>query len=171
MDVTDPVEFVSVWKRNDEKIGKDAIAFWRDLRVLPPGVAPEQRVGELCAAAYAGDKLIGVSTVSLGQLPTVRCRVGFFRCSVNPAHIHRRIAWRLLKYSRELLEQWSKCHPNEKVLGMAAILENPNFDLLGTRPIWRGSDLTLIGYNQLGQQIRLAWFDHARMQRPSWRNR
>ncbi|HTE78320.1 MAG TPA: hypothetical protein VK653_16500, partial [Xanthobacteraceae bacterium] len=66
---------------------------------------------------------------------------------------------------RELLEQWSKSNPDEKVLGMAAVLENPNFDLLGTRPIWRGADLTLIGYNQLGQQIRLAWFDHARMQR------
>jgi hypothetical protein len=163
--VTDPVELVPVWKRNDNKIGKDAIEFWRNLGVLPRGVSPEQRVSELCAAAYAGDELIGVSTVSLGQLAPVRCRVGFFRCSVKPAHIHRRIAWRLAKYSRDLLEQWSKSNPDEKVLGMAAILENPNFDLLGTRPIWRRADLTLIGYNQLGQQIRLAWFDHARMQR------
>jgi hypothetical protein len=169
--VAGPVEFVPAWKRNDDKIGNDAIQFWRDLGVLPAGVTPEQRVTELCAAAYAGDELIGVSTVSLGQLPPVRCRVGFFRCSVNPAQIHRRIAWRLVKYSRELLEQWSKTNPGEKVLGMAAVLENPNFDLLGTRPVWRGSDLTLIGYNQLGQQIRLAWFDHARMQRPAWRNR
>jgi hypothetical protein len=168
--VADPVKLVPAWKRDNGKIGKDAVDFWRHLQVLPPGVSPEQRVNELCAAAYAGDELIGVSTVSLGQLAPVRCRVGFFRCSVNPAHIHRRIAWRLAKYSRELLEQWSKSNPDGKVLGMVAVLENPNFDLLGTRPIWRGADLTLIGYNQLGQQIRLAWFDHARTQRPSSRN-
>lgn len=173
MDVTDPVELVPAWKRNDDKISKDAIEFWQNLRVLPPGVTPEQRVSELCAVAYAGDKLIGISTVSLSQLAMVRCRVGFFRCSVNPAHIYRRMALRLTKYSRELLEQWSKSNPDEKVLGMATVLENPNFDLLGTRPVWRygGADLTLIGYNELGQQVRLGWFDHARLQRPSWRNR
>jgi len=162
--MTELVKMTAAWQRNDAKIIKDATDFWLKLRVLPPDVTPEQRVRELCAAAYVGDELAGVSTIELRHAPNLRCRLGFFRCLVSSAHRHRRIARRLTVYSRELLEQWSKDHPEEKILGMAAILESPNFDLLARRPKWGESKLWLIGYTPKGQQIRLTWFDHARLE-------
>jgi hypothetical protein len=51
----------------------------------------------------------------------------------------------------------------EKILGMATILTNPNFDLLARRPKWGDAKLWLIGYTAKGEQIRLTWFDHARL--------
>jgi hypothetical protein len=162
--MNDPVTLVPAWRRNDAKINKDATDFWLRLGALPPGVSPEQRLRELCAAAYVGDELVGVSTIELRQSPVLRCRLGFYRCLVNPAHGHRRIVNRLTHYSRALLENWSKENPDEKVLGMAAILENPNFDRLAKRPMWHGTDLWLIGYTQDGQQVRLTWFEHARLE-------
>jgi hypothetical protein len=163
--MVEPVKMSPAWQRNDANIIKDAINFWLKLRALPAGVTPEQRAQELCAGAYVGDELVGVSTIELRHSPNLRCRLGFFRCLVSPTHGDRRIARRLTVYSRELLERWSEEHPGEKVLGMAAILENPNFDLLAKRPIWRFADLGLIGYTPKGQQIRLTWFNHARLER------
>jgi hypothetical protein len=159
----DSVILVPAWQRNDAKIKNDATDFWLKLAALPPNITPEHRLAELCAVAYVGDTLIGVSTIELSHSPLLRCRLGFFRCLVSPAYTSRRIAWRLVKYSRALLENWSKENPNEKVLGMVAVLENPNFDRLGKRPMWHGPDLWLIGYTPGGLQIRLTWFEHARL--------
>ena len=162
--MSDSVTLVPAWRRNDPKIAGDAKNFWLKLRVLSPA-AVEQRVRELCAAAYVGDELVGVSTMELGQSPLLRCRVGFFRCLADPVYHHRRLASRLTKYSRALLEQWSKENPSEKVLAMVAILESPNFDRLAKRPMWHADvDYWLIGYTPNGHQIRLTWFEHARLE-------
>jgi len=165
--MAEPIKMVPAWQRDDGKIVKDATDFWLKLHALPADVTAERRARELCAAAYVGDELIGVSTMELRQSPNLRCRLGFFRCLVSPAQNHRRIAIRLTIYSRELLERWSRENPGEKVLGMATILENPNFDLLGRRPIWRagGGEFWLIGYTPKGSQIRLTWFDRVRLER------
>lgn len=158
------VIMVPAWQRNDAKVAGDAMHFWRALKALPRGVTAEERARELCAAAYIGDELVGVSTIALGYSQLVRCRLGFFRCLVSPAHPDRRLARRLTLLSRQLLSDWSNEHPEEKILGMAAILESPNFDRLGKRPIWPETGLWLVGYMPDGRQIRLTWFDHARLE-------
>jgi hypothetical protein len=70
---------------------------------------------------------------------------------------------RLTRYAIELLGNWSKENPNERVLGLATILENANFDRFGKRPMWRSGGLEhwLVGYTPKGLQIRLTWFKHA----------
>jgi hypothetical protein len=158
-----PVRLAPAWQQNDAKLTAVAIEFWRHFGALPASVTPEDRVKELCAVAYVGDEVVGVSTIELQHAPRLRCRLGFFRCFVSPQQAHRRIARRLTVCSRELLEQWSKENPQEKILGMATILTNPNFDLLARRPKWGDAKLWLIGYTAKGEQIRLTWFDHARL--------
>jgi hypothetical protein len=163
---SDSVTLVPAWRLNDVRIADDAKAFWRRLRVLPPSVNADQRATELCAAAYIRNELVGVSTISLEYLPGLRSRFGIFRCLVSPDHTQRKIAKRLTDYSRGLLENWSKQNPQEEVLGMAFSLESQKFELLRRRPVWRGSNNVyywLIGYAPNGNQIRLTWFAHARV--------
>ena len=163
---SDFVRLVPAWLLNDARIIEDSLAFWHRLRALPPNVSAAQRARELCSVAYVGCELGGVSTVTLEHYPALRCRLGIFRCLVSPEHVHRRIAKRLTDFSRGLLETWSFENPGEKVLGMAFSLELPHFDLLRTRPVWRGSNNAyywLTGYAPNGNQIRLTWFRHARV--------
>jgi hypothetical protein len=163
---SDSVTLVPAWQLHDARIADDAKAFWRRLRVLPPSVSADQRAMELCAAAYIKNELVGVSTISLEYHPGLRSRLGIFRCLVSPDHTQRRIAKRLTDYSRGLLENWSKQNPQEEVLGMAFTLESQKFELLRKRPVWRGTNNAyywLIGYAPNGNQIRLTWFAHARV--------
>ncbi len=116
------ISMMDAWRRNDAKIAADAIALWKRLDALPANLDPAVRAKELCAAAYLGRELIGVSTMVLETLPQVRCRLGFFRCLVAPEHRQQGLARKLGIHSRALLAQWSEDNPREKVLGMATIV-------------------------------------------------
>ena len=156
---------VAAWQHADPKIARDAKAFWKRLGVLPPAISLDQRASELCAAAYLDGELVGVSTVSIGDLSSLPgCRFGFFRCLVAPEHRRAHLATSLTVFSRDVLSTWSKQHPEEGVLGMAAIIESPYLAELSRIPVWPASGLRLIGYTNNGQQIRVVWFEHARLE-------
>ena len=61
----EPVVLVPAWRLEDAKIVEDAKAFWHRLNALPPNVSVEERAQELCAAAYVGTELAGISTASI----------------------------------------------------------------------------------------------------------
>lgn len=86
----------------------------------------------------------------------------FIAVSWPPEYRRTGIARDLTIFSRELLEAWSRENPAEKLLGMAAIVENPHLELSHI-PVWPKSRLALAAYTRDGQQIRIAWFAHARL--------
>ena len=161
------ISIVDAWQRNDARIAADAIDLWKRLDALPANLDPAVRAKELCAAAYLGRELIGVSTMVLETLPQLRCRLGFFRCLVAPEHRQQGLARKLGIHSRALLAQWSEDNPREKVLGMATIVESPALDAFSKIPIWPSAPglngLALVGYTRAGRQIRVWWFEHARL--------
>lgn len=166
MSAADDIRLVDVWRRENAKVAADAIAFWKRLEALPRGTDPEQRVKELCTVAYRGGELIGVSTIVLDVLPQLKARFGFFRCLVAPDDRRQGLAYRFGVHCRNLLAAWSQRHPEEKVLGMATIVESSGLDEFSKAPVWQSpgvNGLTLIGYTAKGRQIRVSWFEHARL--------
>jgi hypothetical protein len=157
------LELRPAWRRDDTGIEADAIAFWRRLGALPRNVSPQNRAKELCVAAYRNGELTGVSTIALQVFPQIKARLGLFRCLVDPAHRRAHVARRLAVASRDLLSDWSLAHPREKVLGMATIVESPDLAEFAKQPVWPASGLVLVGHTRLGHQIRLVWFEHARL--------
>jgi hypothetical protein len=59
-------------------------------------------------------------------------------------------------------------HPQEKVLGMATIVESPMLDEVSKIPFWPNAPglngLVLVGYTSVGRQLRVSWFEHARLE-------
>jgi hypothetical protein len=130
----DDIRFVDVWRREDAGVAAEVIAFWKRLDALPRGIAPEERVEELCTVAYRGGELIDVSTMVLDTLPQLKARFGFFRCLVAPDYHRQGLAYRFGVHCRNLLAEWSKRHPQEKVLGMATIVESSALDEIQQGP-------------------------------------
>lgn len=151
------------WQLSDPEIERDAIAYWERTAILPAGVSPEGRARELVAVAYRGDRLVGVTTAALGRIDTLRGRFAMLRGSVDPAHRRSRLGFDLLLFSRELIERWSLEHPEEKVLGLGAVVESPDLAERARQPFWPQTRMGLIGYTPEGRQIRVAWFAHARL--------
>ena len=144
------------WRLDDPKLAADTLALWQRLDAMPPHVAKD-RVSQLCAVARHGGEVVGVSTVVLDHVPQLGYRFALFRCLVDPAHRQQSLA----VYTRDMLAQWSKDHPEEAVVGMATVVESPKLDKLCKLPVWPASGLTLMGYTENNLQLRIVWFEHA----------
>jgi hypothetical protein len=159
------LSILPVWQRRCPAAVEDVKVLWNRLGALPQGVSAGERANELCAAAYCDGVLVGVSTVSLGCLPSLpRCRLGFLRVLVAPEHRVEGIALKLCLFSRGVLEEWSKDNPSERLLGMAAIIETPALAEWSKRPLWPQTGLALAAHTAEGRQIRIVWFAHARLE-------
>jgi hypothetical protein len=97
------------------------------------------------------------------RLDFVGARFALLRASVDPRARRGHAAATMAYRARELLQSWSVEHPEEKVAGIAAILESRELAGLGRQPFWPGTGLLLAGYTKDGRQIRISWFSHARL--------
>lgn len=157
------LRFVQAWRRDDQRCVADAKAFWRQMGMADD--VAEQRAGELCVVAYQGDTLAGVSTAKPGEFSPLKARFVHLRCAVSPAARRKDVAARIIGHTRTVLEAWAADNPDEKLLGMVAVLQSHELREKQREPIWPiyGIDLTLIGYTSGGEQIRVGWFRHARV--------
>ena len=157
------IEVRVAWRRDDPGIEADAIAFWKRLDLLPPGVAPEQRAKELIAAAYRDGRLIAVSTATIERVDFLRARFAVLRGATDPEHRRSHAQLALAVPSRKALQRWALDHPEEGLAGGLAIVDRAEWGDFVSLPVWPESELMLIGHTADGKQIRAAWFDHFRL--------
>jgi hypothetical protein len=157
------IELRPAWRRGDARIEADAIALWNRLGALPANVSPEARARELVLGAYQGDRLVGLVTAELGILPQVRARVAMIRGLVDPARRRGHVAFAMMDAVPQILESWAAAHPEERVGGFGGIIESNELKAARNLPYWAQWGFGLIGFNPDGRQIRLAWFDHFRL--------
>lgn len=158
------VSFVKAWRRDDPQCAADAIALWTQTGLVAPSDR-EERVSQLVALALVDGEAVAVATAKLEYLPPLKCRVAMYRCMVAPPFRQHAISYRLSGYARGVLEDWSREHPEENVLGMAAEIHAQQYREKQREPTWpeHGLHLDLIGYSRRDLQIRMAWFEHARV--------
>jgi len=157
-------EYRFAWRKDDPALVRDAKAFWRNLAVLSPEDM-EERAGQLCAAAYRRNELIAAATVHLFDWPRLRARFAYYRTMVAPDVRHRNLASHLCVYSRDLLAQWARENPEERLKGLFIVLQAEEFRHHKHVHLPVGQqldlDLVLVGYTPGGHQIRVVWFKDA----------
>ena len=153
------IRYQPVWRRDDERVMRDAAEMWRAEGVLPQGVDPEERARELVIAIYDGDALAGCLTAAIHPFRELGENFAFARSFIRPAWRRARLTDRLMIDGHAELGRWAAEHPEEKLAGSAAIYQNFH---LGARPV-EPSGLTLIGYTSKGLQQRVLWFDDYRL--------
>jgi hypothetical protein len=166
--------FTPVWPDPDPAIREAVKVFWARLAVLPAGMDADERAAQLCVVGHVGGSLAAVSSVELRVLETLRQRLAMVRWFVAPEHRSVPAILALARAAHGHLEAWSLAHPEEQVMGMGAIIENPALLNLRGPPTWpmRAGDsptsgLMLMGFTDQGQQIRVSWFNHATIGPPA----
>ena len=156
------VQYRPAWRRNDPAIERDAEILWRREKALHPSADVTTTLASLCAAAYAGSELVATAMATVRPIPVLRCKLAMYRCFVARGARRRGIATGLTLFSRDLIEKWSREHPNEGVLGLGAIIRSrvlaQNLDF----PVYPKTRLALACYTDRGLQMRVYWFEHAR---------
>ncbi len=152
------VSYLNVWKDCPEKWQSATKDFWLEMNLMPDENAIATRLGQLCTLAIEDEKLIGVSTVYKLNYEPLRCDLYFFRCLVSPQYRRQSIARQLTINCRDNLQEWVTANPQGAAAGMAVVVESPVFAKLSHQPTWSGPNLSLVGYTQQGQQVRVVWF-------------
>ncbi len=155
-------EVRTAWRRDDPGIEADAIGFWTRHGALPADVRPEDRAKELIAAAYLESRLVAVATATLEWIPGLRARFAVVRGATDPEYRRSHAQQALAVPSREALRLWSLEHPQEKLAGGIVFVERSQWGDFVRLPVWPGSELMVVGYDDLGRQVRASWFDHFR---------
>jgi hypothetical protein len=153
----------SAWRRDNRQFESDAIDFWNRLGILPSDVSPEERAKELAAVAYKDGRMVAVTTIRLAQVKQVRARLGMLRAATDPEHRRGHAAQALSVFTRAILERWAMEHPEEKVAGMGAVIQSEGLRGREKEPVWPTTLLTLIGWTGKDQQLRVTWFEDARL--------
>lgn len=156
-------EFRPAWQGCDPAVTADAIAFWQRLGILPAGVSPQDRAGELVAAAYRDGQLVGVLTAQVMLVQQVRSQLAMIRTAVDPAHRRRYVSRALTLFSFDLLHRWAADHPEAKLAGIGALIEGQELTAYGKRPYWPEPRFILAGYLPDGRQLRISWFEDFRI--------
>ena len=154
----------TAWRRHDPRQAEDAMAFWTRLKQIAPHLI-EQRAGQLGVMGYCGDRLVSVATAELEYLPGLRARFAVAQVVVDPEFRRQSLSRRTFGQLLTVLEAWSAENPEEKLMGMAAVIEAKEYAEKQREPVWPdwGLNLGLVGYTLKNQQIRVAWFRHARV--------
>ena len=87
-------------------------------------------------------------------------KVGYFRCVVRPEYRRRHIATELANRCLVVIEEWSKEHPDLKVMAFVVRVETPTLLMKTYKPVWNNK-LVFIGYSSEGLPLYLRWFKHA----------
>lgn len=155
------IEFRAAWRKADAELERDAKEFWQTrLRLLPRNVDPEARARQLCAVAYRDGVPVGVSTATIEYIKQFRSNMAVYRCAVARQFAHQPLSWRITDFSREVLERWSLENPDEKVMGLMAVMQSR--ELVTRYPqVFGVVNMTFTGFTPAGFPIRVAWFKHA----------
>lgn len=158
------IRFVDVWQAGSPEHHESVKHLWKSLGLMNGDAEINRRLQQLCFLAFDKDQLVGVSTTRLETLPNLRASFYLFRCLVLPQYRRQGVARGLTRHCRDRLSDWSRENPDPRACGMATIVESLLLSELSRLPVWPASGLTLIGHTEIGQQIRVVWFDHARLE-------
>jgi hypothetical protein len=158
---TAPLRLAEAWQKQDFALETAAIGFWRRNDLLPPRVDERARARQLSVVAYVGDEVAGVSTLVLRVIPQVKSKLAMFRCSVSPAYRRFGVAAALAVASRDASEAWARRYPEHELKGMGCVVQGAELSEKKEQAVWPLSGLSLVGYNNRGEQIRVVWFKGA----------
>ncbi len=159
------IEIKTAWKKNDPDIARDVQALWDELKLVPRAER-EARLKEVVAVVYDGEKALGVSTSRPIDYRSLRASFFYYRAAISSETPYGEIAIRLLSASKDILGAWAREHPDEEIKGILMEFDRETFAPLFCEPVVRRMDfeLSLVGHTDVGHQIRVLWFDDARLE-------
>ena len=154
------VEVRPGWRLHDAQLEADAVAFWTRMGLLAPDVSPHQRAGEIIGGAYQDGRFLGVATGMVERLEFLRARFVLLRVAVDRGARGNHVGTALAAFAYKYLETWAAEHREEKIAGIAAVIQTQEYAKILKVPYWPPSRLGLVGFTPEGRQVRVAWFEH-----------
>jgi hypothetical protein len=162
-------ETVPVWKKVSAELSAELIDLWGRSQAIPdPGRAVQRARQAVCVARDPSGAICGVGTAVIRVLPRLRQPLYYYRQFFAPEFRGQTQAVPFFNEARRLLEQYNDSLVEPESLGVLLELENQQLVARYERAYEPAADSTFIGYSPRGLQLRVSYFQNARLlPRPS----
>jgi hypothetical protein len=160
-------EIVPVWKNVTSELSAELVNLWARTGAIGGPVNAIVRARQaVCIARDANGIACGVGTAVVRVLPRLRQPMYFYRQFFAPEFRGHRQTVPFFSRARDTLQAHNASLAAPEALGVLVELENP---LLAARYVHAcdpHSGTTFIGYSPRGLQLRVSYFDDARLLAP-----
>jgi hypothetical protein len=154
---------VTDWQSLTPDTGAAIAAFWQREQAIGDDAAAGKRLPEVVAHAMtdAGD-IAAVCTAVAMTLPRIGEPMYYYRCFVGKAWRGSRLAFTLLRHTQHVLEAHAIAH-GFPCIGIVMEMENTRFSEALRRPVWPGLGFVYAGKSGRDLDLRVWYFDGARL--------
>ncbi|MBP6514895.1 MAG: hypothetical protein KA224_06915 [Steroidobacteraceae bacterium] len=159
-------EVIPVWQKLDAALEQEVVAFWLAEKVFAAEGPARARAKEIiCIGRGADGGIAGVCSAVAKVVPRLRERLYFYRSYVRAADRRKGLALELLKAARPVLESYEASLPAPQCIGVLLEIENRGLADYQGAALWKQTGYAFIGYSPRGLDMRVRYFDGARLQR------
>ena len=152
---------------NDPTHHDKVIAFWTRLKAMPPEVDPKVRARQLVHVALDGENVAGVTTAEAVLVPDLGNQKMFsFRVLINPDYHIPGLVDKISVLTRDYLESLFKAGKTD-CIGVITRVENQKLLKNRREAVYRTTKLTFIGRSKDGYDLRVYYFEGAKITIPS----
>lgn len=162
------VEFIAVWGQVTPELQAELVGFWtRHKAIEDAGIAAARVRQAVCIARDGEGEIVAVGTAFLKVLQRLRQPVYYFRQFFAPGFRGKGQAIPFFNHARQVLQAHNAALPSPESLGVLVELENGMLASRYTLAHVAAGDSTFIGYSPRGLQLRVSYFEGARLFAPA----
>ena len=147
--------------RLDAALAERLVAFWTANGVLTEQVARERLEQVVCIRFDADDEIVGVNSVYADRVPLVGRRFWVYRRYLAPG-ADEEAEPEMIEAARAELAQGFAGGPEEP-LGLCVLVADPAVIERYPDAVWPAGGLLFAGYTDEGVQVRISYFEGARI--------
>lgn len=147
--------------RVDAELAERLVGFWTANGVLPEPIARRRLEQVVCVRRDDGGEIVATSSVYADEAPLVGRRCWIYRRYLGPRADAGAEA-ELLAAARDHLDEEFSGAPGEPI-GLCFPIDDPALIAANPQAIWPDLGLVFAGYTERGAQVRVAYFEGARV--------
>jgi hypothetical protein len=160
-------EITPVWRSATPGLIAELVDLWgRAGAIADPAKAALRAREAVCIARDADGVLCGVGTAVLRVLPRLRQPMYCYRQFFSPPFRGRKQTMPFFNHARKVLQAYNAALAEPESLGVLVELENPLLATHYDRACVPEAGSVFIGYSPRGLQLRVSYFDGARLLAP-----
>ena len=161
------IEFV--WKNVPDNLKKSVVEFWLKEGAITKEDDAVKRADELLAVCQSNGKIVGVATGIKTMYPALRNNFLVYRSYVTEEQRHQGVARNIYHTVFDTLNK-DKVFQTHDIIGILCAFENAHLNE-NKRAVWaKDRNLTFVGFDHRGVQLRVSYFDNAEIKLPPLKN-
>ncbi|GAB3097465.1 hypothetical protein [Lysobacter terrae] len=162
------IEFVSVWKQVTPELQAELVAFWAAHNAIPEASVAAARARQaVCIGRDAEGRIVAVGTAFLRVLQRLRQPMYYYRQFFAPDVRGLGQAMSFYNRARQILQAHNAALAAPESLGVLLELESALLAKHYDQAYVAAADSTFIGYSPRGLQLRVSYFEGARLLAPA----